>query len=670
MRRAPGDAFVVAVVVTALSTAACGQTALPRLSGITQSNGQRGRTCDLVVTGVHIGQGTGLVFEGDGVTVEAVTPEKTPPNPPANPTGKLTARLRIASDAPPGRRAFRVMTPQGPSDVGYLNVGQWPEVAEQEPNDTPGQAQRLTLPVTVVGRIDSEDVDCFRFSARKGQQIVCEALAGRIGSPLEPVLAIQDTRGHELARTEDFSRPDADIVFTAPQDGDFVLLLHDLRYQGGENHRYRLTVGEIPHVNAAFPPGGQSGAILDLRLDGVNLGGASTCRFTLPSAPLPDPLERALPLPTGLSNPVLLAVDPAETPVQAIAFDAMQRVATITVPEVIYGRLYVPRLPGAQPEDSYRFPATQGQRVSFDVAARRIGSRLDPVLTLLDAAGKELATAADSTGKDLHLEFTAPAPGIYTARITDVSRRQGLEYAYRLAVEIPQPDFQLAFTPDLLVVGRGGAAPLTVSATRLNGFDGAIALTVEGLPAGVQIMGTPAIGTGRNEVTLALTCTPDALLQATLLRVTGTAALRGKTIRRAAQGLLEEFVQNGDKIERTTRPVPLAMAAVALPPDITLTALPAAVALAPGKSAEITVRLTRNGGFTAKVPLTVTDLPPGVTASAAEVPEKQSEVRITLKAEGNASTGTTALLILGSISFDALHHRNYTSLPVSLTIAR
>src|SRR5689334_9447411 len=93
-----------------LGTPAGAQTVRPEIASAVPSGGQRGTTVELTVTGVHIGQGTGLAFEGSGLTVESVTGEKAADNA-KNPNGKFVAKVRIAPDAEPSIRAFRVLTP-------------------------------------------------------------------------------------------------------------------------------------------------------------------------------------------------------------------------------------------------------------------------------------------------------------------------------------------------------------------------------------------------------------------------------------------------------------------------------------------------------------------------------------------------------------------------------
>ena len=70
-----------------------------------------------------------------------------------------------------------------------LAVGNEPEILEREPNDTPAQAQVISLPVTINGHIDAgtktgekSDEDYFRFHAKKGQSLGIQVAADRLGS--------------------------------------------------------------------------------------------------------------------------------------------------------------------------------------------------------------------------------------------------------------------------------------------------------------------------------------------------------------------------------------------------------------------------------------------------------------------------------------------------------
>ena len=82
-------------------------------------------------------------------------------------------------------------------------------------------------------------------------------------------------------------------------------------------------------------------------------------------------------------------------------------------------------------------------------------------------------------GKDSLLHFTAPADGEYVVRLRDVRGLKGEDYAYRLTVRPPSPDFRLSVRPRNPNVPAGGRIPVTVTALRLDDFDGPIEVTVE-----------------------------------------------------------------------------------------------------------------------------------------------------------------------------------------------
>jgi hypothetical protein len=88
-----------------------------------------------------------------------------------------------------------------------LEVGNEPEVAEQEPNNTVAQAQAVSVPVTINGHIDGgvsaqgqPDEDYFKFQASKGQQLSIDVAAARLGSPLDSVIEVLDAEGKAIPR--------------------------------------------------------------------------------------------------------------------------------------------------------------------------------------------------------------------------------------------------------------------------------------------------------------------------------------------------------------------------------------------------------------------------------------------------------------------------------------
>ncbi len=77
-----------------------------------------------------------------------------------------------------------------------LAAGDLPEVRETEPNDSPAQANRVTVPVTINGRIQQAgDADWFVFKAEAGKKLVMQVEARRLDSPLDSILTLFDASG-------------------------------------------------------------------------------------------------------------------------------------------------------------------------------------------------------------------------------------------------------------------------------------------------------------------------------------------------------------------------------------------------------------------------------------------------------------------------------------------
>jgi hypothetical protein len=171
--------------------------------------------------------------------------------------------------------------------------------------------------------------------------------------------------------------------------------------------------------------------------------------------------------------------------------DATDAAAAHTAPVALKGRI---ESPGAA--TAWKLTLTKGSRTTLDLVARRAGSPLCGVLTVTDAAGKEVAKAepADATA-DPTLTFSPPADGVYTVRVAERFRsRGGAAFSYRLKVtpeaapgvvlKLPT-DNNTKLPTDALSVPRGGSVKLKLSVERTGGFAGPVELTAEGLPPGL-----------------------------------------------------------------------------------------------------------------------------------------------------------------------------------------
>jgi hypothetical protein len=131
-----------------------------------------------------------------------------------------------------------------------IELDDLPEYLEKEPNDTPAQAQPVKLPAVLNGRIGKPgDVDYWAISAAKGDVYEFDLRAGRLGSPLDAVLAVLDGSGKELARSDQpgAALDDPHLPWTAPAGGSYLVRVSGrFRGRGGPEYAYRLRIDHPP----------------------------------------------------------------------------------------------------------------------------------------------------------------------------------------------------------------------------------------------------------------------------------------------------------------------------------------------------------------------------------------------------------------------------------------
>lgn len=640
------------------------QVAQPRLNPLSPIGAKRGGTVEITLTGTQIGQTTGLLIEGGGVTVESVSIPKNRDN-------TAIAKVNIAQDALPGVRAVRALTKFGASDRQLFCVGAYNEIAEKEPNNVRDKAQEIAaMPVTINGKSDGgEDVDWYKFKAQKGLTYIFEVMAARLESPFDSVIVIQDAQGRELAMNDDYFGSDSFLAFTPKTDGDYYVQIHDLRYQGGGNFFYRLTMGAIPRVTSIFPIGGQAGRGVSFEKRGYNLGGATSQSISLPADATNSKTKIGAAQPDGSLIAFPFGVSDLSERNEIEPNDALNRADSLPIPCVMNGRIAPAPNSKTSDADYFRFKGERGKRLVFEVIARRLGSRLESQISVRNLQGNILAQSDDNSREaDQRIEFTPPDNGEYILQIRDLYGKGGEEYPYRIYATEATPDFRLTFTQDRIMIGQGNRVPLHITATRLNGYSGEIALHLQGLPAGVASLTPLVIPAGRNEVFLVLSADSGAAVKGQPFHITGEILVNRRKIAHDAQAL--ETTQRENNVSATPRE--LATASVTEPLDLSLALSMEKITLAPGESREITVKATRRAGFNPKIPIAVFGAPGGVTVAVnpGEIPEKQTEVKIVIKAEGNAPIGEFSFVVAGRSRNEDPRPYYYAAPPLLVTIAK
>jgi hypothetical protein len=252
-----------------------------------------------------------------------------------------------------------------------------------------------------------------------------------------------------------------------------------------------------PVLKPVVPLGMQRGTTLDVTLTGANLADPTgvwasfPAKVTIPTegnngkesgklvvrleVPADAPMGfHTLRLATGrgMSNLRMFCIDDLPQVLRADSNRTRATAQAVPVPCVVCGKA------DTEVSDWYKVSVKAGERVSFEVLGRRLGSALDPQLTLYDPrTGKELpgghSNDAPGLQTDPRLTYTFKEAGDYLVEVRDVSYRGGDDFHYRLRIG----DFPCATTPVPLAVKRGakttvhfagpaveGAAPVAVTA--------------------------------------------------------------------------------------------------------------------------------------------------------------------------------------------------------------
>ncbi len=693
----------------------------PTLTTVTPRGVARGATTEITVEGLNLAKASAIYFSEAGIKGRILRVKELPdlsdirlgsngtpstidvgPLPPRN---QVTVELDIAPETNVGPVKFRLLTPLGTSPEGSFVVEPYyGESVDKEPNDSADEAVEAFLPAVLTGAISrAGDVDHFKIHARAGEEIVFLNQAAMAGSALQPVIRILDSGMKVLAEYGyDGGRATEAFSYKFPTEGNFFVRVSDFENSGRATNTYRILAGKFPVATSAFPLGLRKNAASSIRISGLGMPASLAAKPTATGRL--ETFEELRPTtPKGPAfNEVKLALGEDPEVESSAANLSVKTSQPVALPVTINGRIAAAKS-NLPTENYFKFTARKGQQVILEVNARRLGSPLDSLLEVLDAAGKPVEQAVaratwetflvlrdhdsmtrglriqswnslstgdfvmvgneivrvdevpdgpdeDMTvesfgaqrkaffntsseahgidravykvqmhpagaqfspnglplvrlyfrnddggpgyGKDSLITFTAPADGEYIARLRDVRGLGGDDFAYRLSIREPRPDFELSVSPRNPNVPRGGSIPVTVTALKREGFNAPIEVSFASLPAGLKATKN-VIAPGLDNTTLLLSADENAELKdAVAFDVTGKATVNGRAIAHRA---------NPDDDMKLIALMPRA--------DVRLLTKTKVVELAPGETAEVTVAAERANGFAGRVPVIVTDLP-------------------------------------------------------------
>lgn len=625
-------AGALCLIACAALAAAWAEAAQPTLSNILPRGAQRGQPAEVTLIGGNLGGAVDVVFHDAGIALAAIE---------AVDDKNVKATLDIAPDCPTGLHALRVRTRAGVSNLMLFSVGNLPEIAEIEPNNSPDTAQEIALDTTVNGVVTNEDVDYFAVELAEGDRLAVEIEGLRLGNLLfDPKLRLFGPRGHELIAEDDTAvlRQDAGFVHVAREAGRHLIAVSESSFGGSPDSHYRLHVGRFPRPLSATPLGGAPGATVSVAWLGD------------PGAPPADiALDPDLPATTTLPAVNDAGVSPTGIPFRVTDLPGTVEVEPNNSPEEA--------TPGPAPGafdgvingpgdvDYFRFEGAKDQVFDFRVWAAALGSPLDSVLEVFKPDGSPLASDDDGAGMDSALRATLPEDGVYTFRVRDHLRRGGEAFAYRVEVTPVTPRLRLTLAENKPVVAalpRGNQTYLLVNTSRAD-FDGPVRLEMPDLPEGVTAR--PAtVPEGVTTVPVILEATGDAPVGGGLVALRGVLDDPDRDIQ---GGIDQQVVLVYGRNETTfyARDVDRLALAVGDPAPFRVRIVPPK---APGivqSAMRLVVEAERAEGFADAIDLFFPWLPGGIGGGTAQIPEGADRTEIGIEFNGNAPVGTHAIFV-------------------------
>jgi hypothetical protein len=559
---------------------------------------------------------------------------------------QATYEFTVGADVPMGIYGFRIATGTGISPLKLLMIDSLPTVAENGTNKTPESAQEIPVPTAVEGACEAESYDFFRFNGTAGQRLAVEVVAMRLGSALDPVIRLIDSAGRELAYSDDEPGLYSDCRFSVvlPASGPYLLEVRDVRYQGGEGHRYRIRMGEFPLVSVPYPLGGAVDSTVRLTPIGPDVSAgpldvklaASEAPQTFANFRLPGRSEAGI---------VRVAVSSAVENIEFEPNDTSETACLVSIPGVLNGRL-----PAARDRDWYAVDGKQGQRFVWRGKTRSLGSPTDLYLRLFAPDGNLAAESDDAGTEEGVIDYAFPADGTYRLMVEELNRGGGPEHAYRIEVSPYQPGFALALEAEKFDPPQGGTFVAKVTSARRD-YNGPITLSLEGAPEGTAVEGN-LIAEGQNETVLRATLPGSVPAGAlAIVRIVGRAKI-GET----------EF----SSIASTLAPLRAAQNGLPYPPEDLIGTIGLGVgpvfpdffklSLEPAEipfpqlvgTTSFKITLEKLNGFDDQVSLALSGLPAGFSADVKPIPKGQAEAVVVVTGPATVAEQVWRISLSGS----------------------
>lgn len=476
-----------------------------------------------------------------------------------------------------------------------LRVSPFENVLEAEPNDSEEAIRShslASLPIALNGILDKPgDVDCFQFTARKGERFQVRCLANAFGSPLDPTIWIKPVGAKGRPQRATDSRPnqlgyppangmnrntlDPCMDFTAPADGEYVLGVEDDRGNGGTDFVYRVEIS--PETDAVYVYIPQDG-----------------------EAAFQPQSRQSINVPSGGRYNTQLSIINSNRP-----FNGDLELVAIGLPEGV--TMHAPRVTPAMPRVPVVFEAARSAKVQgkfIEIVARPAGDETKEGEERKLVSGFRQSIPMNASGNNdfylfntfekLAIAVTEPAP---------------------FSIEIEEPKSALV---------QNGEISLKFKIVRAEGFEEPVSVAMEWKPTGVST-GTPIT---------ARTDKPEGeyLLGAARNATAGTYQV---TLSAVSGAQRPAYRDAASRTYVSTQPFKLVVA------EPHIDAKFARASIERGKTASLTVKLNHLKPFDGKAKATLARLPRGIklVEPFREIAPEDKEVTFTLQATDECLTG-------------------------------
>ncbi len=247
------------------------------------------------------------------------------------------------------------------------------------------------------------------------------------------------------------------------------------------------SLAQAPSIGYTVPSAVAPQAAIDVRLVGSNLAGSTGLWTSFPaSVELTPGIDKngtdagqvtyritpgdgvsvgigAVRVATGkgVSSLRLVMIDDLPSTVENGDNHTLATAQELTLPVAVDGHCDTEQF------DFYKIKATAGQKLTVEVVARRLGYPLDPVVRLLDSAGRELVYSDDEPGigADCRFAYQFPADGDYFLELRDIRYLGGPNHRYRLRLG----NFPLATVAFPLGIRKGESSKVAVCGAAVEG---------------------------------------------------------------------------------------------------------------------------------------------------------------------------------------------------------